>query len=66
MTFALANGITNYKKRSVIAAALAAERVSIVGAFYGGQDYESDLESDLDAQGHHPSDRIKRYRCTSK
>jgi len=38
MTFALAYGITNYKKRSVIAAGLAAVRASIVGAFYGGQD----------------------------
>ena len=66
MTFALVYGITPTTKRSVIAVAVEAERVSIVGAFYGGQDYESDLESDLDAQGHHPSDRIKRYRCTSK
>jgi hypothetical protein len=66
MTFALAYGITNYKKRSVIAAALAAERVSIVGAFYGGQDYEADLESDLDAQGHHPPGHITRYCCTSQ
>ena len=66
MTFALANGITNYKKRSVIAAALAAERVSIVGAFYGGQDHEAALESDLDDQGHRPSVRITRYRCISQ
>jgi len=65
MTFALAYGITNYKKRSVIAAALAAERVSIVGAFYGGQVHESALESDLDDQGHRPSVRITRYRCIS-
>jgi plasmid stabilization system protein ParE len=40
--------ITNYKKRSVIAFAVDAEQVSIIGVFYGGQDYETALESDLD------------------
>ncbi|MDP2109573.1 MAG: type II toxin-antitoxin system RelE/ParE family toxin [Thiobacillus sp.] len=40
--------ITNYKKRPVIAFAVDADRVSIIGVFYGGQDYEADLLSDLD------------------
>jgi len=40
--------ITNYKKRSVIAFAVDAEQLSIIGVFYGGQDYETALESDLD------------------
>ena len=48
MTFALALRITNYKKRSVIAFAVDAEQVSIIGVFYCGQDYETALESDLD------------------
>ncbi len=39
--------ITNYKKRSMIAFAMDAEQVSIIGVFYGGQDYETALESDL-------------------
>lgn len=38
--------ITNYKKRTVIAFAVDAEQVSIVGVFYGGQDYESILQDD--------------------
>ena len=38
--------ITNYKKRSVIAFAVDAEQASIIGVFYGGQDYETALESD--------------------
>ena len=33
--------ITNYKKRAVIAFAVDAELVSIIGIFYGGQDYET-------------------------
>ncbi|OOG49921.1 type II toxin-antitoxin system RelE/ParE family toxin [Polaromonas sp. C04] len=40
--------ITNYKKRAVIAFAVDAEQVSIIGIFYGGQDYETALQSDLD------------------
>jgi plasmid stabilization system protein ParE len=40
--------ITNYKKRTVIAFDVEAKRVSIIGVFYGGQDYETILESDLD------------------
>jgi toxin ParE1/3/4 len=35
--------ITNYKKRTVIAFAVETELVSIIGIFYGGQDYEADL-----------------------
>ncbi|MDR1922272.1 MAG: type II toxin-antitoxin system RelE/ParE family toxin [Candidatus Adiutrix sp.] len=40
--------ITNYKKRTVIAFAvdLEAKQVSIIGLFYGGQDYEAILQSD--------------------
>lgn len=40
--------ITNYKKRAVIAFDVDAELVSIIGVFYGGQDYETDLQSELD------------------
>ena len=40
--------ITNYKKRTVIAFDVNAELVSILGVFYGGQDYETSLLSDLD------------------
>lgn len=40
--------VTNYKKRAVIAFDVAAERVSIIGVFYGGQDYETALPFDLD------------------
>ncbi|MBV5300146.1 MAG: type II toxin-antitoxin system RelE/ParE family toxin [Rhodoferax sp.] len=35
--------ITNYKGRAVIAFEVGVELVSIVGVFYGGQDFESDL-----------------------
>ena len=40
--------ITNYKKRAVIAFDVDAHLVSILGVFYGGQDYETALRSDLD------------------
>lgn len=40
--------ITSYKKRVVIAFDVDADRVSIIGVFYGGQDFETDLQSDLD------------------
>lgn len=40
--------ITNYKGRVVIAFDVEGERVSIIGVFYGGQDYESILQDDLD------------------
>lgn len=38
--------MTNYKGRCVIAFAVSADLVSIVGVFYGGQDYESLLQAD--------------------
>jgi toxin ParE1/3/4 len=40
--------VTNYKKRVVIAYTIDEEMVSIIGVFYGGQDYEASLQSDLD------------------
>ncbi|NNB51414.1 type II toxin-antitoxin system RelE/ParE family toxin [Pseudomonas fragi] len=40
--------ITNYRKRAVIAFAVEAKRVYILGIYYGGQDFKSDLQSDLD------------------
>ena len=40
--------ITNYKKRAVIAFAVDAAQVSVIGIFYGGQDYETALQFDLD------------------
>lgn len=43
--------ITNYKKRTVIAFNVDAEMVSIIGVFYGGQDYETIIqEDDSDAE----------------
>jgi plasmid stabilization system protein ParE len=45
--------ITNYKKRAVIAFDVDAEQVSIIGVFYGGQDYETILQDDSeDGQAH--------------
>ena len=40
--------ITHYKKRAIIAFTIddIAQRVIIVGVFYGGQDYEAALDSD--------------------
>jgi len=40
--------ITNYKKRTAIAFDVHAEVVSIIGVFYGGQDYETMLHDDSD------------------
>ena len=40
--------ITNYKGRVVIAFAVDASEVTIIGVFYGGRDYETLLQSDLD------------------
>ena len=40
--------ITNYRKRAVIAFDVDADTVSILGVFYGGQDYKTILQSDLD------------------
>lgn len=36
--------ITNYKGRAVIAFDVSIERVSVIGVFYGGQDYETALQ----------------------
>ena len=45
--------ITNYKKRAVIAFDVVAKQVSIVGVFYGGQNYEAILQDDSeDSQEH--------------
>ena len=38
--------ITNYKKRAVIAFDVDTDVVSIIGVFYGGQDYETVLRDD--------------------
>jgi toxin ParE1/3/4 len=38
--------ITHYKKRTVIAFDVDSENVSIIGIFYGGQDYETILQDD--------------------
>lgn len=40
--------ITHYKKRTVIAFDVSGQTVSIVGIFYGGQDYESLLQIDAE------------------
>lgn len=40
--------ITNYKRRAVVAFTVNAELVSIIGVFYGGQDYEAILLDDAD------------------
>lgn len=38
--------IANYKKRAVIAFDVDTEQVSIIGVFYGGQDYEAALQDE--------------------
>ena len=38
--------ITNYRKRVVIAFAIDADVVSVLGVFYGGQDYETFLQDE--------------------
>ena len=40
--------ITNYRKRTVIALAVDAKQVSILGIYYGGQDFESALLFELE------------------
>jgi plasmid stabilization system protein ParE len=40
--------ITHYKKRAVIAFDVDAEMVSILGVFYGGQDYETILQDNFE------------------
>jgi toxin ParE1/3/4 len=39
--------ITNYRKRTVIAFAVDAKQVSILGVFYVGQDFEATLQFEL-------------------
>ena len=39
--------ITNYRGRAVIAFDVTGKQVSILGVFYGGQDYESILRDDV-------------------
>jgi toxin ParE1/3/4 len=41
--------ITNFKKRTVIAYTVETELISILGIFYGGQDYETVLELEVDS-----------------
>jgi toxin ParE1/3/4 len=43
--------ITNYRKRSVIAFDVDADQVSIIGVFYGGQDYETAFREEKDEEG---------------
>ena len=43
--------ITNYRKRTVIAFGVDANQVSIVGVFYGGQDYETAFQEEKDEEG---------------
>ena len=38
--------ITNHKKRAVIAFGVDAETISVIGIFYGGQDYETLLHDE--------------------
>lgn len=45
--------IINYKKRVVIAFDVDAEQVSIIGVFYGGQDYETILQDDSENGSEH-------------
>lgn len=45
--------ITNYMKRAVIAFAVDAELVSIIGVFYGGRDYETILQDDSEDDQEH-------------
>ena len=40
--------VTNYKGRCVVAFAVIDKLVSVIGVFYGGQDYETVLQWDVD------------------
>lgn len=40
--------VTHYRKRVIIAFIVDADLVSILGVFYGGQDYESILQEDAE------------------
>ncbi len=42
--------VTNYRRRTVIAFGVEADRVAIIGVFYGGQDYEVALQADVDPE----------------
>lgn len=42
--------VTNFKGRTVIAFDVDAQQVSVIGVFYGGQDYETALQEDLDEE----------------
>lgn len=42
--------ITNYKGRTVIAFAVDGQQVSVIGVFYGGQDYATALQDDLEGE----------------
>lgn len=42
--------VTNFKGRTVIAFDVDAQQVSVIGVFYGGQDYETALQDDLDEE----------------
>ena len=39
--------VTNYKSRTIIAYDVTAEVVSIIGIFYGGQDYETNFQTEI-------------------
>lgn len=41
--------ITNYRKRTVIAYTIEVETIVILGLFYGGQDFETSLQDNLDS-----------------
>ena len=41
--------VTHYRKRVIIAFVVDADLVSILGVFYGGQDYESILQDDAES-----------------
>jgi len=43
--------ITNYRGRTMIAFAVDAQQVSIMGVFYGGQDYATALQEDIEDEG---------------
>ena len=50
--------ITNYRKRAVIAFDVHAETVSIIGVFYGDQDYENVLRED---SGEDDTEHVKTF-----
>ncbi|WP_044561332.1 type II toxin-antitoxin system RelE/ParE family toxin [Azospirillum sp. B4] len=45
--------ITNYRRRTMIAFDIDADTVSIIGVFYGGQDYETILRDEADDSAGH-------------